>query len=104
MKKIFSIFIVILSAICSLQAQELAVQSFLLAETDLTANTPGTMVQDQNGNTVNSGQLLGRKTVIYFYPKDNTSGCTEEACNLRDNYQALLAKGYNVIGRNRPTL
>ena len=50
MKKIFSIFIVILTTICSLQAQELAVQSFVLAETDLTANTPGTMVEDQNGN------------------------------------------------------
>ena len=38
------------------------------------------------------------KTVIYFYPKDNTSGCTAEACNLRDNYDALIAKGYNVVG------
>ena len=55
-------------------------------------------VHDQNGNTVNSMELLGRKTIIYFYPKDNTSGCTAEACNLRDNYQAMLAKGYNVIG------
>ena len=55
-------------------------------------------VQDQDGNTVNSGELLGRKTIIYFYPKDNTSGCTAEACNLRDNYEALVAKGYNVIG------
>lgn len=61
-------------------------------------------VQDQNGNTVNSGELLGRKTVIYFYPKDNTSGCTEEACNLRDNYQALLAKGYNVIGVSKDSV
>ena len=50
MKKIFSIFVVLLTTICILQAQELAVQSFVLAETDLTANTPGTMVQDQNGN------------------------------------------------------
>ena len=55
-------------------------------------------VQDQDGNMVNSEELLGRKTVIYFYPKDNTSGCTEEACNLRDNYETLVAKGYNVIG------
>ena len=50
MKKIFSILIVILTTICSLRAQELAVQSFVLAETDLTANTPGTMVEDQNGD------------------------------------------------------
>lgn len=55
-------------------------------------------VMDQNGNTVTSKDLLGKKTIIYFYPKDNTSGCTAEACNLRDNHEALIAKGYNVIG------
>ena len=59
---------------------------------------PDFEVIDQNGNTVTSQDLLGKKTVIYFYPKDNTSGCTAEACNLRDNYDALLAKGYNVVG------
>jgi peroxiredoxin Q/BCP len=55
-------------------------------------------VVDQNDNIVTSESLLGRKTIIYFYPKDNTSGCTAEACNLRDNHEALIAKGYNVIG------
>ena len=55
-------------------------------------------VEDQDGNKFSSGQLLGRKTIIYFYPKDNTSGCTAEACSLRDNHEALIAKGYNVIG------
>ena len=55
-------------------------------------------VMDQDGNKFNSGQLLGRKTILYFYPKDNTSGCTAEACNLRDNYSRLVAEGYNVIG------
>ena len=59
---------------------------------------PDFEVIDQNGNTVTSQDLLGKKTVIYFYPKDNTSGCTAEACNLRDNYDALIAKGYNVGG------
>ena len=59
---------------------------------------PDFEVKDQNGDIVSSKDLLGKKTVIYFYPKDNTSGCTAEACNLRDNHQALLARGYNVIG------
>ena len=61
-------------------------------------------VKDQNGNTVNSEELIGRKTIIYFYPKDNTSGCTAEACNLRDNYEALLVKGYNVIGVSKDSV
>lgn len=55
-------------------------------------------VVNQNGEKVTSNDLIGRKIIIYFYPKDNTSGCTAEACNLRDNYQALVAKGYNVVG------
>ena len=55
-------------------------------------------VMDQDGNTINSKDLIGRKTIIYFYPKDNTSGCTAEACNLRDNHEALMARGYNVVG------
>ena len=59
---------------------------------------PDFEVVDQDGKTVRSKDLLGKKTIIYFYPKDNTSGCTAEACNLRDNYEAMAAKGYNVIG------
>ena len=55
-------------------------------------------VVDQDGNKVSSQDLIGKKTVIYFYPKDNTSGCTAEACNLRDNHEALIAKGCNVVG------
>ena len=61
-------------------------------------------VVDQNGKTVKSQDLLGKKTIIYFYPKDNTSGCTEEACNIRDNYQAMIAKGYNVIGVSKDSV
>lgn len=59
---------------------------------------PDFEVVDQDGNAVSSKDLIGKKTIIYFYPKDNTSGCTAEACNLRDNYDALQAKGYNVVG------
>ena len=59
---------------------------------------PDFEVVDQDGNKVSSNDLAGKRTIIYFYPKDNTSGCTAEACNLRDNYAALVARGYNVIG------
>lgn len=55
-------------------------------------------VEDQDGNIVKSSDFTGKKTVIYFYPKDNTPGCTAEACSLRDNYDALVAAGYNVVG------
>ena len=59
---------------------------------------PDFEVVDQDGNKVSSNDLIGKRTVIYFYPKDNTSGCTAEACNLRDNYEALIAEGYNIVG------
>lgn len=55
-------------------------------------------VVDQDGNIVSSKDFIGKKTIVYFYPKDNTPGCTAEACNLRDNYEALKAQGYNVVG------
>ena len=65
---------------------------------EIGSKMPHFEVADQNGNIVSSEQLIGRKTIIYFYPKDNTSGCTAEACNLRDNYAALQAQGYNIVG------
>lgn len=55
-------------------------------------------VIDQDGKTITSESLIGKKTIIYFYPKDNTPGCTAEACNLRDNYDRLIGQGYQVIG------
>jgi len=61
-------------------------------------------VVDQDGNKVSSKDLIGKKTIIYFYPKDNTSGCTAEACNLRDNHEALQAKGYNVVGVSKDSV
>lgn len=61
-------------------------------------------VEDQDGNKFSSSKLLGRKTIIYFYPKDNTSGCTAEACNLRDNYSRLVAEGYNVVGISKDSV
>lgn len=59
---------------------------------------------DQNGNIITNEQLLGKKTVIYFYPKDNTPGCTAEACNLRNNYQRFLAEGYQIYGVSKDSL
>ena len=59
---------------------------------------PDFEVMDQDGNKVEAKDLIGRKTIVYFYPKDNTSGCTAEACNIRDNYGALVQAGYNVVG------
>ncbi|MBR1574457.1 MAG: peroxiredoxin [Bacteroidales bacterium] len=61
---------------------------------------PSFEVMDQDGKMVKSADFIGKgkKTVIYFYPKDNTSGCTSEACSIRDNWEALRAAGYNVVG------
>lgn len=53
---------------------------------------------DQNGNSVSLSSFTGKKIVLYFYPKDNTPGCTAEACSLRDNYEELLKKGFIVLG------
>ena len=61
-------------------------------------------VVNQDGEKVTSADLIGKKTIIYFYPKDNTSGCTAEACSLRDNYEALLARGYNIVGVSKDSV
>jgi len=53
---------------------------------------------DQEGNQVKLLDFKGKKVILYFYPKDNTPGCTAQACNLRDNYSDLQAAGYEVIG------
>lgn len=55
---------------------------------------------DQNGNNIKLTDFSGNKLVLYFYPKDNTPGCTAEACNLRDNYTLLQSQGYKILGVN----
>jgi peroxiredoxin Q/BCP len=59
---------------------------------------PDFQAKDQSGNDITLSEFLGKKVVLYFYPKDNTTGCTAEACNLRDNYQDLLNAGFVVVG------
>lgn len=59
---------------------------------------PDVLGLDQNGNEVKRSDYPGKTIALYFYPKDMTSGCTAQACNLRDNYIELLAAGYQVIG------
>lgn len=53
---------------------------------------------NQKGEMVNLNDFIGKKVVLFFYPKASTPGCTAEACNLRDNYEAFVTKGYEVIG------
>jgi thioredoxin-dependent peroxiredoxin len=59
---------------------------------------PDFSVNDQDGNPVKLSRFLGKKVVLYFYPKDMTPGCTLEACNLRDNYQSMTQRGYEILG------
>jgi peroxiredoxin Q/BCP len=53
---------------------------------------------DQNGKAISLADYKGKKVILYFYPKDDTPGCTAQACNLRDNYNLLIKKGFQVIG------
>lgn len=59
---------------------------------------PEILGRDENGREVHLSDFKGKKLVLYFYPKDNTSGCTAEACSLRDNHKTLLNMGYEVVG------
>lgn len=59
---------------------------------------PEVILQDQNGNPFETKSLIGKKTILYFYPKDNTSGCTAEACNLNENLSSWTKKGYQIVG------
>lgn len=59
---------------------------------------------NQSGDTVKLSDFRGKKVVLYFYPKDNTSGCTAQACNLRDNYAELQEAGYEVIGVSKDSV
>lgn len=62
------------------------------------SKAPDFTVNNQDGKPVKLSAYKGKKVVLYFYPNDETPGCTEEACNLRDNYKMLLKQGYEVLG------
>ncbi len=59
---------------------------------------PAFEAADQNGQLVKLSDFAGKKVILYFYPKDDTPGCTAQACNLRDNYESLLQAGYVILG------
>lgn len=78
----------------------LAVPAVNYAQTSLKAGdkAPDFISKDQDGKTVSLKQFKGKKVVLYFYPKDNSSGCTAEACSLRDNFTELTKQGYTILG------
>jgi len=59
---------------------------------------PDFSAKDQNGNIIQLKDFAGKKLILYFYPKDDTPGCTAEACNLKDNHNTLLKKGFKILG------
>jgi peroxiredoxin Q/BCP len=61
-------------------------------------SAPDFTAKDNQGNTIQLSDYKGKKLVLFFYPKASTPGCTAEACDLRDNYQSFLAKGYDILG------
>ncbi|PRD54092.1 thioredoxin-dependent thiol peroxidase [Sphingobacterium gobiense] len=59
---------------------------------------PEIIAKNQSGEIIKLSDFSGKKVILYFYPKDNTPGCTTEACNFRDNYQSLVQDGFEVLG------
>ncbi|NER13821.1 thioredoxin-dependent thiol peroxidase [Leptobacterium flavescens] len=64
---------------------------------------PEFTVKDQDGNDISLSDYKGKKLVVFFYPRASTPGCTDEACNLRDNYSELQAAGYELLGVSADT-
>jgi len=69
-----------------------------MATLEIGQKAPDFSAKNQHGETVHLSDFKGKKVILYFYPKDNTPGCTTEACNFRDNYQSLKKEGYEIIG------
>jgi peroxiredoxin Q/BCP len=69
-----------------------------MAELNEGEKAPGFTAKDQNGNSISLNDFSDKNVILYFYPKDDTPGCTAEACSFRDNYESLIDKGFVVIG------
>lgn len=69
-----------------------------MPQPEIGSSAPAFSLPDQNGNRIDLASLKGRWAVIYFYPRDDTPGCTREACSFRDNFGALQAVGATVLG------
>lgn len=69
-----------------------------MTELSVGDKAPEINAKNQRGETIRLSDFQGKKVILYFYPKDNTPGCTTEACNFRDNYQSLLKDGFEVLG------
>ncbi len=69
-----------------------------MAELNEGQKAPDFTAKDQNGADISLSDFSGKEVILYFYPKDDTPGCTAEACSFRDNYQSLLKQGFEVLG------
>lgn len=69
-----------------------------MATLEIGQKAPAITAKNQNGKSISLSDFIGTKVILYFYPKDNTPGCTTEACNFRDNYQSLKKDGFEIIG------
>ncbi|AIM38805.1 thioredoxin-dependent thiol peroxidase [Sphingobacterium sp. SG20118] len=69
-----------------------------MATLEIGQKAPEITAKNQNGENISLSDYIGKKVILYFYPKDNTPGCTTEACNFRDNYQSLKKDGFEIIG------
>lgn len=70
----------------------------MMAELNEGDPAPNFTANDQNGKSISLSDFSGKDLILYFYPKDDTPGCTAEACSFRDNYQSLLSQGFEVLG------
>lgn len=92
MKKLFLLLLVVQCILCL----EVFAQSDEGVKKGMIA--PNFSGKDENGNIITLNQYRGRKVVLYFYPKDDSPGCTAQACNLRDNYDTLTKSGFVILG------